>query len=602
MSVRILGVRVTTPGGAVLGMPLELELTVHATAETTLRKAQVTLTATWGHHDKSWTSSSTLDKLSLSGSVVKRVPEGISVMTARVRVPEHTLPTFPTLDIPARSGLEVYALLQPSGFMAAAAEATLDIDVGTTMPSAPSASSEDFPSAGGTAVRVELSPQPAALGEQLKLTITLGKPVTADTTVTTTLRSTTHIRHVPGTRIYPTNLGAPILLGIPVVRAGQPSTTCLVTIPVDCVPSCANNDINVRWHIMLSLACPEWEQPRQLQLPITLYGTRREPRNEHDNVPPEWRTDRHRGGRVRHLFLAASASFEISQDGDPDSNYWNVFALRSIGNLEICVVFRSNQTQSLEIHITGLDLGLELKGTVASTSLTSRHDAQLRPFRRLVVPALNKLISGEFTIDDDEVHFHQPGLPIDIMRIRAVANHAESLANTLIAARAAIEPPPDVKVDLQALRALAAEWNGTLRVGDLVIRASDPNRGIHVYLDRLAGGEPLGMAVLVSLGQNSSEALRSARLAVLIPARGLHRATMDEAIGVSSETVEQLSSWPQEIAALRLEKGLARAVCTFPRSDNGNHRFVVEAERIRELYILLTTLLASFTPSDGPYR
>lgn len=243
-------------------------------------------------------------------------------------------------------------------------------------------------------------------------------------------------------------------------------------------------------------------------------------------------------------------------------------------------------------HVFWKDLEVDIAAWDRAHHVGARSQPQAVPFLQAVVPGLMRCgrLGALVRWDDAGIVFERPMSTIDERELAAMIATLEPLAPILARARAAITPPPDVALDLDAWRDLAKWLDAELVVGDLSMTGMLDQLPVTILLEWEAA-KPARICVAVGSTDSASEQL--ARLALLLPRPA------SDVLGApdANDLVESVTRWPNQFVDLRVEQGIARAACTLVGAPP-----VVEPLRIRELVQGLRGVLATLSPATGPYR
>jgi hypothetical protein len=217
----------------------------------------------------------------------------------------------------------------------------------------------------------------------------------------------------------------------------------------------------------------------------------------------------------------------------------------------------------------------------------ARDAAQAVPFLRPLVPT--PTIGDLVRWTDEEIVFERAVTTVSVEALDEIVVALARFAQQLRTARAAIQPPVGITVDLDAWRGLATRLDGTLCLGDLSTTGMLDTTAVDLGLEFDEQGHPAEMRVAVGDPKRATERAREATLSIARPSTATADATTNERI------VSILASWSPDIVKLDLAQGVATA--SLPVTAGG-----ADATRVRELIRALQGLLAALDESAGPYR
>jgi hypothetical protein len=213
--------------------------------------------------------------------------------------------------------------------------------------------------------------------------------------------------------------------------------------------------------------------------------------------------------------------------------------------------------------------------------VAARFDSQAAPVVRVVSAAMTGARALGTLVEwrDDAVVYERPIKALDAGAITAAAAALVRVDAAIRAARAAVEPPPDVELDVPAWRALASRWHGRFNPGDVSLTGTLHGRTVEIAVDR--GDDHVLRAIVARVGHAADAAGRIDR------------------DGLDATIAQVVAGWPASVTDLAVSDDGARAQIAL---DAARLPALVDAAEARALAERLAALLAALVPTSGPYR
>lgn len=244
-------------------------------------------------------------------------------------------------------------------------------------------------------------------------------------------------------------------------------------------------------------------------------------------------------------------------------------------------------------HIFFKDVEVDIAAWDRAHHVQARYPDQAIPFLREVVPAL--MASGRLGTmvqwEDSELVFERKVVDVTDEDLDIISAQLDVLALTIAAALSKITAPPGLTADLPAWHALSRTLGGKLALGDLAIHGTLDGAPVDLGLAWVEG-RPAIVHVAVGSPDLGSELLRTIVIWLPRPASDVLAANAAERL------VELITRWPEDVAELRVENGVASAAYLLPSGEPP----VADAERVRTLVEGLRAVLGVLDPGAGPYR
>ncbi len=305
-----------------------------------------------------------------------------------------------------------------------------------------------------------------------------------------------------------------------------------------------------------------------------------------------------------------------------EANHWradgaDVVRELETGRLRMAVAFHGSYGTFLIAQITYPSLGLVLQVSPSSTlnhllfhdieanleawdrvhHVTARSEEQALPVVAAIAPLLLAAqIPGKLIYWGDHAMAFECAVTelhdLDEAQLIRIDETLQGLARAIAAARATIQPPKELAIDLASWHDLAKWLSSELVVGDLSIRGKHGGLVVDVALGW--NGRKPGDRIRVIVG---AAEVASAR------ADGVHlelaHPTSDSPVSeVPQLLAAQLATWPADMVDLRIADGCASAAWMLPTAGSRE----LDAAPIRGLVMMLSAVLAALDPSAGPYR
>ncbi|HEU0031052.1 MAG TPA: hypothetical protein VFQ53_10505 [Kofleriaceae bacterium] len=310
--------------------------------------------------------------------------------------------------------------------------------------------------------------------------------------------------------------------------------------------------------------------------------------------------------------VAARAGWRGGDPGDADDRLAGDFAIeRELAGslLRIAYAYRGEEGTFLVAAIDHEELGLGLAVTPSSAlrhvfwkdvevdvaawdrahHVVARAAEQTIPFLQAVVPTLMQSgrLGSLVRWDDSVIVFEKPIANVDETELSLLAGELERLALAIAGARAGIQPPPGVAIDLAAWHELAHALEGSVTVGDLGIHGVVGSSPVDIAVE---WEESAPRRVRVHLGdpEHASAAAREVVLSLAHP-------SADVLARGAEKLADQLASWPADIVELQIQDGVVSAALVLERAE-------IDPKRVRQLVDALRTIQVSLDPGAGPYR